>query len=219
MKSDMKRITTLLILIIGAMMLASCSDVKNENEISDRSDSSNQDINTIFETVCSAEEALELSRKTDTVVFENQGCTSGSEIWDSFYQTVMSGSPAKVLCAHYYILDKDHISPELYEQEKDMYPTLFFSLIEYDGKEYSVKTRECSAQSLDYQNTFQHLLHFTGEAPSDTALYSSYDNYVLVDDPAATMEGIWEGLISSQYNAGYKHYIAYENYLGWKDGN
>lgn len=29
-----------------------------------------------------------------------------------------------------------------------------------------------------------------GDSPSDTALYSSYDNYVLVDNPTATMEGI-----------------------------
>ena len=59
-------------------------------------------------------------------------------------------------------------------------------------------------------------VHFTGDAPSSTALYSSYDNYVLVDDPTATWEGIWAGMVSSQLVAGYKHFTVYRNYLGWK---
>lgn len=182
--------------------------------MTDNSNSVGQDIKTVFETICSADEALEMSRKTNAVVFERQGCTSGNDVWDSFYQTVMIGSPATVLCAHYYVLDKEHMSEELYEEEKDQYPKLFFYLLEYDGKEYSVKVRESSVEALDYQETFQYLLHFTGNAPSATALYKSYDNYVLVDDPTATMEGIWAGMLSSYYPSGYKHCTVYQNYLG-----
>ena len=63
---------------------------------------------------------------------------------------------------------------------------------------------------------FKYLLHFTGDAPSSTALFSSYDDYVLVDDPTATWEGIIAGLASSQFGAGYKHCTVYRNYLGWK---
>ena len=206
----MKRIVTLLLLMVSVMPLVSCS----KDNMSDGSNPTYRNIMTLWGTVCSADEALELSRKTDTVVFERQGCTSGNEVWDSFYQTVMSGSPATALCAHYYILEKEHMSAELYEEEKDQYPKLFFYLVEYDGKEYSVKVRESNVETLDYQETFQYLLHFTGDAPSTTALYSAYDNYVLVDDPTATMEGIWAGLISSQFGAGYKHFTVYQNYLG-----
>ena len=93
---------------------------------------------------------------------------------------------------------------------------MFLYLVEYDGTEYSVKVRESTVEAVDYQESFKYLLHFTGDAPSSTALYSSYDNYVLVDDPTATWEGIWAGLVSSQLGAGYKHFTVYSNYLGWK---
>jgi hypothetical protein len=73
-----------------------------------------------------------------------------------------------------------------------------------------LKTRESTAETIDYQETFQYLLHFTGMAPA-TARYSSYDNYVLVDDPSATWEGIMEGIISSKFGAGYKHCTVYQN--------
>lgn len=212
----MKRIVILLLLIAAVTMLVSCSKATGGNEMSSSNNPEGQDIKTVFETVCSADEALELARKTDTILFERQGCTSGNDVWDSFYQTVTDGSPATVLCAHYYVLDKEHMSAELYEEEKDQYSKLFFYLLEYDGKEYSVKVRESSVEALDYQETFKYLLHFTGDAPSATALFESYDNYVLVDDPTATMEGIWAGLVSSQFGVGYKHCTVYRNYLGWK---
>ncbi len=177
---------------------------------------SNQNLESIFQTVCSADDALELARDSGLPVFEQQGCTSGNEVWDTFFQTVSKGTPASVLCAHYYVLDKERMSAELYAEEKDKYPKLFFYLVEYDGTEYSVKVRESTVEALDYEETFKYLLHFTGAAPSSTALYSSYDSYVLVDDPTATWEGIWAGMVSSQFGAGYKHYTVYINYLGWK---
>ena len=211
----MKRIAVLL-LIAAVTMLVSCSKTTGGNEMSDGNNSEGQDIKTVFETVCSADEALELARNSNTVVFERQGCTSGNDLWESFYHTVTGESPATVLCAHYYVLGKEHMSEELYEEEKDQYPKLFFYLLKYDGKEYSVKVRESTVEALDYQETFKYLLHFTGDAPSSTALFESYDNYVLVDDPTATMEGIWAGLVSSQFGAGYKHCTVYRNYLGWK---
>ena len=89
----MKRSVILLLLIVSVALLVSCLKDNGKSEMSDNSDSTNENMMTIFGTVCSADEALELSRKTDTVVFERQGCTSGNEVWDSFYQTVMSGFP------------------------------------------------------------------------------------------------------------------------------
>ena len=80
----MKRIVTLLLLMVSVMSLVSCSKYNVRVDMSDSSDPANQDIMTLWETVCSADRALELSRKTDTVVFERQGCTSGNEVWDSF---------------------------------------------------------------------------------------------------------------------------------------
>lgn len=213
----MRRVITALLLVMLSIMLpVSCSKSDGGNEMPDSSTHNDQDMETIFQTICSAADALKLSKKTDMVVFERQGCTSGHDVWEDFYRKTMRESAATVLCAHYYALDSgEYMSKELYEEEEDQYPKLFFYLLEYDGKKYSVKVRESSVEALDYQETFKYLLHFTGEAPS-TALYSSYDNYVLADDPTATWEGIMAGLVSSQFDAGYKHCTVYRNYLGWK---
>jgi hypothetical protein len=213
---NMRKTMIILLAVLAVVMLASCSVDKGNSEENTMSHNTNQDLEALFQTVCSADDALELARKSNIPVFELQGCTSGNETWDTFFQTVNNGTPASVLCAHYYVLDKEHMSAELYEEEKDKYPKLFFYLVEYDGTEYSVKVRESTVEAVDYQESFKYLLHFTGDAPSSTALYSSYDNYVLVDDPTATWEGIWAGMVSSQLDAGYKHFTVYRNYLGWK---
>lgn len=208
----MKKFSNFVLWLICAffiMLLISCSANKSREGTSNHGI---QSMEKVFQTVCSADDALELSRKTDTVVFESSGCTSGNEVWDAFYQTAMNGTPASVLCAHYYVLDQERMSEELYEEEKDQYPKLFFYLVEYDGKEYSVKIRESTEEALDRQETFPYLLHFTGEAPA-TAQYSSYDYYVLVDDPPATWEKIQEGLFSSQLGVGYRHCTVYRNYF------
>lgn len=209
----MKRITAILLVALAVIMFVSCSINNGRNTMAN---DSNQNLESIFQTVCSADDALELARDSGLPVFEQQGCTSGNEVWDTFFQTVSKGTPVSVLCAHYYVLDKERMSAELYAEEKDKYPKLFFYLVEYDGTEYSVKVRESTVEALDYEETFKYLLHFTGDAPSSTALFSSYDNYVLVDDPTATWEGIIAGLVSSQFGAGYKHCTVYRNYLGWK---
>lgn len=199
----MNKALTILLSLLSVMVFASPEN-PGEPGKPDRNAES------LFQTICSADEALELARKTDAVVFEGMRCTSGQEVWDAFYQTVSDGSPDSVLCAYYYVLDKEHMSEKLYEEEKDKYPQLFFYLVEYDGKQYSVKTRESTVKALDYQETFRYLLHFTGEAPASAA-FSTYDNYVLVDDPSATWEGIMEGMFSSQSGAGYKHCTVYQN--------
>ena len=199
--------------VFAVAVLASCS----ANNVRDTTpDKSEQDIGAVFQTVCSADEGLELARVSGLPVFERQGCTSGNDEWDKFFRTVSQGTPASVLCAHYYTLDKARMSAESYEEAKDKYPKLFFILVDYDGAVYSVKGRESTEEELDYQESFKYLLHLTGDAPS-TALFTAYDNYVLADDPEATWEGIMAGMYSSQADAGIKHFTVYQNCLGWKE--
>lgn len=168
----------------------------------------------LFDTVCSADEALAAARDSAVVVMEGLKCTSGQAVWDSFYQTVNRGEAAQVLCAEYYTLDPDHVSPELYAREKDQYPMLFFSLLEYDGDTFTVKVRQSDTEELDHQDVYPYLLHFTGDAPRRSP-YSSYDTYVLVDDPTATMEGIWAGMVSSSslIATGYRHDTVFQNFM------
>ena len=211
----MRKTIAIVITAVFAIMLAACSGETGHSGMTDNG-STGQSIESLFQTVCTADEALALAKKTDAVVFEERGCTSGKEVWDAFYRAVSGNSPASVLCAHYYVLDRERVSEELYEEEKDQYPKLFFYLVEYDGKEFSVKTRDSTEEKPDQQETFRYLQHYTGDAPS-TALYSSYDNYVLIDDPDATWDEIMAGMASSQLNAGYRHCTIYNDCLGWKE--
>ena len=188
----MRNASVILSAALFAVLLASCSGGAGGGV---------QSAETLFRTVCSADEALELARESGAVVIERRGCTSGGEAWDDFFRTASGGSPASVLCAHYYTLDRESVSGELYAREKDRYPVLYFYLVAYDGTEYSVSVRESAAEEPEPWETYRHLLRFTGDAPP-TARYAAYDNYVLVDDPAATWEGI----------------MVYRNYSGWKEG-
>ena len=164
----------------------------------------------LFQTVCSADEALAQAKTADAVVFEGMRCTSGNDVWDAFSQAVGDQTPASVLCAHYYVLNRESMSEELYEEEKDQYPKLFFYLVEYDGSAYTVTIRQSTEETASDPEAFAYLLHFTGAAPS-TATFSSYEYYVLVDDPTATWDGIMAGLLSSQSDAGLRHCTVYKN--------
>ena len=203
----MRKIIAILLLSCTLLLLCSCAQ-KSAN--ADTSGKDGMKMEELFQKKCSAEEALELSRKSDTVVLEDLTCTSGKEVWDAFYKSASSGKPASVLCAFYYTLDKEGVSEELYEQEKDLYPQLFFMLVEFDGKEYSVKVRQSSEEKPEKEETYQYLKHYTGDAPS-TATYSTYEYFVLVDDDSLTWEDIEMGLFSSQYGAMKKHCTVFEN--------
>ena len=157
----------------------------------------------VFGVVRSADDALEWAKQGNAVTFEDLKCTAGRDLWESFYQSVCDGKPASVLCANYYTQDQEYM-----EGEKDRYPHLFFRMVSYDGEIFTVKTRACTEETLEQDDAFDYLLHFTGEAPRQAA-YLAYDAYVLVDDPNATWDGIVWGLLSSQGGAGYRHCTVY----------
>ncbi|MBO4449945.1 MAG: hypothetical protein J5777_05125 [Clostridiales bacterium] len=164
----------------------------------------------IFGKKCSADEALKLAKGSDTVVFEDLKCTSGKKVWDSFYKKVSSGKPASVVTAFYYTLDKDHVSEELYEQEKNDYPVMFFYLVEYDGTGFKVTVRDSSKEEPEKTDTFKYLLHLTGKA-REGADYSAYDRYVLADEQNITYEDIMAGLVSSRSDAAYHTCFVYSD--------
>ena len=212
----MKKKIAMFIFVLFALLSVSCAGKAEENEVTENKPQTKQELEALFEKLCSADEALSLSKATETVVFETRGCTSGKESWEAFYKAATEGKPAAVLCAHYYVLDKARVSEELYEEEKDLYPQLFFYLLEYDGENYTVSVRKSDEESLDRQESFPYLQHFTGQAPP-TALYSTYDNYVLVDDLTASWEGITKAWVSSQSTEGYRCCPVYRDCIGWKE--
>ena len=201
----MRKIIAVLLLICMLTTLAACAGKRTGTSSEEKAK-----MEELFTKVCTADEALKLSKESDVVVIEDLCCTSGKAVWDDFYKSVSAGKPASVLCAHYYTLDKDHMSEELYEQEKDDYPCLYFTLLEYDGNVFSTKVRLSSSQKNEREDTYKYIQHFTGNAPS-TALYSTYDYYVLLDEKAETWEEIEAGLFSSQYGANRKHDTIYSD--------
>ncbi len=163
-----------------------------------------------YEQVLSADDALALARHKNVPVIEKMQCTSGSEAWDAFYEKVRQGSSASVVIAKYYTLDKEHTAPELYEEEKDEYPMLFFYWVWYNGENFTVVTRLSSEEEDDSQVNYQYLMHYTGKMPA-TAIYSDYDYYVLVNDASVTWEDIESGMFSSQSDAWIPHCSLYQD--------
>lgn len=201
----MKKIITMIIIAVSIMMLASCAKKDKGGSID------------LFNTVLKADEALAAAKNSDTVVFEGYGISSGKDVWDSFSKKAAKGEKASVLCAFYYTLDEQNISEELYEQEKDEYPVLYFKLIEFDGQQYCVKSRDSKKAEIEREETFKYLLHFTGKCPS-TAVFENYEYYVLADDNNLTWEQIEKGLFSSQLDDYIRHDMVYSVCSGIKEG-
>ena len=200
----MRKIITIVLIVSAILMLSSCAGKEKSMT------------NELFDKSMSASEALELSRESDVVVIENRGCTSGQDVWDRFYARTQKGRADSVLCAHYYTLDKDHVSVELYEEEKDHYPVMYLFMLDFDGKEYSVTIRESSNPDIESEETYKYLRYFTGKAP-ETALFDSYEYYVLTDDDNVTWDEIMKGLYSSDSSTPrYRHLTVCENFKGWK---
>ena len=201
----MRRFLSVILVMTLVLLCVSCGSA-GKREVNDTS---------LFDAVLTADEALGKAKTSDTVVIEFEGCTSGAKVWNDFYGRVEKGKPASVLCAHYYTLDKEHVSEELYEADKDKYPQLYFFLLEYDGSTFSLKIRKSDEASIERQETYKCLLRMTGNAP-ETAIYESYERYVLCDDPKLTWDDIEKSMISSVSPEFIKHCSVYEEFKGWK---
>ncbi|MBP5186358.1 MAG: hypothetical protein J6040_04815 [Clostridiales bacterium] len=201
----MRKTIAVLLLICMLTALAACTKKKTDNSSEEKAK-----MEELFQKNCSADEALKLAKESDVVVMEDLVCISGKNVWDDFYKAVSGGNPASVLCATYYTIDKNHMSPELYEQEKDKYPCLYFTLVEYDGNVFKTKVRDSKSDTIEGEESYKYIQHFTGNPPP-TALYSTYDYYVLLDEKAENWEEIEAGLFSSQYGAYRKHKIIYSD--------
>ncbi|MBQ1505341.1 MAG: hypothetical protein IIZ48_01065 [Erysipelotrichales bacterium] len=151
-----------------------------------------------------ADEALAWAKENGAVVTEDARLTAGKDAIEKFYKDAENGIPSTVLIASYYTLDPDHVSPELYEEEKDQYPQLFLKLLEYNGTQYILTVRDCTKEEIDTAEGYTVLRHFTGENPV-SAVQRYYDVYVLTDDADVTWERISAGIVSSQSGDWVRH--------------
>jgi len=196
----MRKIMILFLTALMILLVPSCS----------RSGQIGQVKSLYEEKVCPANEALEWAKSRDAVVFEDGRLTSGEDVWGKFYENAGKGKKCAVLVADYMTLDNVNMSEELYEQEKDNYPVMELYLLEYDGDVFTINIRESDKKDTSETKSFKYLLHFTGDAPSQ-ALYKTYDEYVLVNDPDLTHERIIESMVSSILEMHVEHFTVYRN--------
>lgn len=207
----MRKSFCVLFLILSIFLLFSCGtgntpDSARKTGTETASETKKIDGTALFYEVCGAEKALELSVGSNAVVFEERGCTSGQETWDAFIGSVDKKIPASVICSFYY--------PGKFTD--DGTNKCFFYLLEYDGSAFNLSIRESDSDETVSPSSFRYLRHYTGDAPTPDALYSSYEYYVLTDDPNVTWEDIWRGMASSFSGNFIRHSMVYKNYSGWK---
>ena len=76
--------------------------------------------------------------------------------------------------------------------------------------------RESSNPENESEETYRYLRYFAGKAP-ETALFDSYEYYILTDDDNVTWDEIMKGLYSSDSSTPrYRHLMVCENFKGWK---
>ena len=196
----MKRILVLMLAVLALGTAASCTAGKDAASCAAK--------HLLFGEVMSADDAFAAAKKGGAVVFEGAVCVAGKDIWNEFYAKVQNGEPASVLCATYYTLYPEKMTEEAYEAEKDRYPQLYFTLLEYDGRVFSYATRLSSDESADDTGEYPYLMHYTGEL-NPQAAHDYYDYYVLVNDPNATWEKIEHGMFSSMFGRYIPHKMVY----------
>lgn len=154
---------------------------------------------------------LEDAKSDNCVVFEDLDITSGQSVWDDFLLKAKDGTPGMVRLAFYYTLgEPSGYAPELYEEIKDEYPALYLQDLSFDGEKYTLFYIE---EGKEYSFKYDFLKKFEGKSESNTAVYSDYTRYVLVNDSGITWEQIEEGMVSSQSDAWIDHKIVYSDLI------
>lgn len=155
-----------------------------------------------------SQEELDRAMNTGYVIMENGSAVNGKDEWMSFYEKVISGENASVRTVRIYTLDRSRCSREYYEASKYDYPMVFYREISFDGTYFYTNPLHFDGNdySISYQGGYdappsrwEYLMHYTGEPRSQTALFSEYDRYVLVNDDSVTWEELEWGMLSSQF--------------------
>lgn len=167
-------------------------------------------------TSMSADEALAIGKKNDYVIFEDGALSHGEAVWDAFYEKVLDGEPATVKTIQYYTLDKDRVSAELYEKEKDQYPKAFVRVIGYNGKTFYHKTRMTTKSELDSEGEYQYLVLDEGKTETKSVSYS-YKCYILSDSLGVTRDKYFSQMLSSSIPPNEWNYRALIAYTDIRD--
>jgi len=175
-----------------------------------------------YPTDKSADEMLTMTKDgsllAEFVVMEDSDITHGEEAWNAFFEMTREGKDAQVQLAHYYTLDKEGVSEEYYEQNKDKYPVIYLSsLLYYDGNFYYLVrgNNTTEIENGDYVEA-PYLLKLYDEPSSATARFTSCEHYVLVNEDTVTWDELEWGMFSSQMGDYIPHRTVIRKYK-WKE--
>ena len=175
-----------------------------------------------YPTDKTADEMLAMTKDgsllAEFVVMEDSDITHGEEVWDAFFAMTREGKDAQIQMAHYYTLDREGVSEEYYEQNKDKYPVIYLaSLLYYDGNYYYLVkgNHTTEIENGDYVEA-PYLLKLYDEPLNATARFTSCEHYVLVNDDTLTWKKIEHGMYSSQMGDYIPHRTVIRKYK-WKE--
>ena len=159
------------------------------------------------------------------VVMKNGSVISGEDKWQEFVKKTEAREPAEINIADYYTLT-GRMAKNLYELSNIDYPMAYLHRLKYDG-EYFIFTPLQKSDASDnkyeimpdneneWEQKYKYMKHYTEKAPSDTALYTTFDKYVLVDDDSVTWDDIWNATIG--LTEGFWHAEVFNKY-DYKEG-
>lgn len=151
------------------------------------------------------EEEIEDASQSEIALMLNGSVVSGKELWEAFYTKVEKKEKATINLGYVYRNREESMSEELFQATIDDNPSLFLKRLTYDGEaflleplhkedgEYVVK--EVPGYDSPAVN-YQYLMHYYGDSPYESALFTYYDKYVLTNDNTVTWEAIEYGMIS-----------------------
>ena len=175
-----------------------------------------------YPTDKTADEMLAMTKdgslSAEFVVTEDSVITHGEDTWDAFFQMTREGKDAQIQIAHYYTLDREGVSEEYYEENKDKYPVIYLSsLLHYNGSYYYLcrgyNTTEI--ENGDYVEA-PYLLKLYDEPSNISATFIYCEHYVLVNDETLTWKEIEHGMYSSQLGDYIAHRTVLRKYQ-WKE--
>ena len=156
------------------------------------------------------------------LVMKNGSVISGEDKWQEFVKKTEAKEPAEINIAYYYTLT-GKMAKSLYDLSKMDYPMMYLHRLKYDGESFIVspiqkingKYEIIPDNENDREQIYKYMKHYTEKAPSDTALYNTFDKYVLVNDDSVTWDDIWNSTIGIA--EGFWHEEVYNKY-DYKEG-
>lgn len=155
--------------------------------------------------------SLEQAKADGCVVHENSDVTSGKDIFEAFYEKTEAGKKADVRLAFYYTLgDPSGYDPDYYESIKNDYPALYIQDLTFDGEKYTLRWYEDGKEIVE---SYDYLMKYNEPKLSPYAIYDSSEEYILTNDNTVTRQDLWNGALSSQYDAYIEHQVVCSDFI------